>query len=141
MSEDEAEVAKFYVPIQKASEEERTVTGIVLQPDVVDAQGDIIDSSVIRKAAHNFLANFNKKTTLGYMHKDMNPKFELVESYIAPCELNINGSIVTKGSWVMTMKVLDDKAWKMVKVGKLTGFSIGGRAKVQNLQNETPAKA
>lgn len=130
---DTQQVAKFYVPITKASEEERTVTGVALRPDIVDAQGDIMESSVIRAAAHNFLANYNKVTKLGYMHKDFEPKFELAESYLAPSELTINGTIVPEGSWIMVLKVLDDKIWKMVKAGKLNGLSIGGKAKVQKI--------
>lgn len=131
--EDFQEVAKFYVPIEKASEEERTITGIVLRPDVVDAQGDIMDSKVIKTAAHAFLSNYNKTSKLGYMHKDFKPKFELAESYIAPSELNFNGTLVPKGSWIMVLKVLNEDIWKLVKRGKLTGLSIGGKAKVQDL--------
>lgn len=132
-SDDFQQVAKFYVPIQKATEDEQTITGIVLRPDIVDAQGDIMDAKVIRDSAHNFLRNYNKTTKLGYMHKDFKPKFELAESYIAPSELNFNGTTVPTGSWIMVLKVLDAKIWQSIKTGKLTGLSIGGKAKVQSL--------
>ncbi|MGD9749395.1 MAG: XkdF-like putative serine protease domain-containing protein [Acidimicrobiia bacterium] len=131
---------KFYVPIAKVSTtEERTITGVVLQPEVVDAQGDIMDSAVIRKAAHAFLAGYNTRTKPGLMHKDFKPRFEIVESYLAPQELTINGKMVSEGSWVMTMKVLDDKVWDQIKKGKLTGFSIGGKARVQKLTPKAAA--
>lgn len=125
---------KFYVPIAKATTEERTITGVVLQPEVVDAQGDIIGVDVIRKAAHAFLAGYNTRTKPGLMHKDFKPRFQIVESYLAPQELTINGKLVPAGAWVMTMKVLDDKVWDQIKKGKLTGFSIGGKARVQKLK-------
>ena len=35
--------------------------------------------------------------------------------------------VVKKGSWVISVKVISDRLWKMVKDGELTGFSIGGR--------------
>jgi hypothetical protein len=137
--QESVETTKFYVPIAKASAEERTVTGVVLQPEVVDAQGDIMDKSVIRAAAHRFLAGYNTRTKPGLMHKDFKPRFEIVESYLAPQELTINGKTVAEGSWIMTMKVLDDKVWDQIKKGKLTGFSIGGKARVQKLEAQAPA--
>lgn len=139
---DAESVTKFYVPIAKVSvTEERTITGVVLQPEVVDAQGDIMDAAVIRKAAHAFLAGYNTRTKPGLMHKDFKPRFEIVESYLAPQELSINGKLVAEGSWVMTMKVLDDKVWDQIKKGKLTGFSIGGKARVQKLAPKAAAAA
>lgn len=135
MAEPEPENAnsKIFVPITKASAEEQTVTGVVLQPEVTDAQGDIYSADVIRKAAHKFLSNFNKVTKLGLQHKLFNKKFELVESYIAPQSIVLNGKTIKEGSWIMTVKVLDSKIWKKVKKGEITGFSIGGKAKVRKL--------
>lgn len=137
--EPEESVAKLYVPILKQGAEERTITGVVLQPEVVDAQGDIYDANVVKQAAYKFLAGYNKNTKLGLMHKDFKPKFDLVESYLAPQELTINGTIVKEGSWLMTVKVLDDKVWEQVKKGKLTGFSIGGKARVRKLTPKAAA--
>jgi hypothetical protein len=123
-----------FVPLIKKSEEKRTVTGVVLQPEVIDAQGDIMSEEVISQAAHNFLSKYNatvkKASKLGLMHKFFNVKFELLESWIAPHDVVVNDSQIKKGSWIITVKVLDDKVWKNVKEGKLTGFSIGGKAKV-----------
>jgi hypothetical protein len=124
----------IYVPLIKANNEEQTVTGIVLQPEVVDAQGDIMDKAVIKKAAHTFVAKYNKATKLGLMHKYFGKQqFELLESWIAPHDVVINNMTVKEGSWIMTVKVTDAKVWKLVKEGKLKGFSIGGKAKVQKL--------
>lgn len=125
---------RLYVPILKANDEEQTITGVVLQPEVVDAQGDIMDAQVIRQAAHKFLAAFNQRTKLGLQHQTFkNGQFSLAESYLAPGNMVIGGKTVKEGSWVMTVKVLDSKLWSMVKAGKLTGFSIGGRARVRQV--------
>ena len=124
----------LFVPIAKADDERQTVTGVVLQPEVVDAQGDIIGADVIREAAHNFLDQYNKATQLGLQHKVFKKgRFSLAESYIAPIGFTLNGKIVTEGSWVMVVKVNDAEIWKLVKAGKVTGFSIGGKARVQSL--------
>jgi hypothetical protein len=132
-SEPEKTDSKIFVPIAKASVEEQTVTGVVLQPEVTDAQGDIYSSDVIRKAAHKFLSNYNKATKLGLQHKNFKKQFDLVESYTAPQSLILNGKTIKQGAWIMTVKVLDSKIWEKVKKGEITGFSIGGKAKVRKL--------
>jgi putative serine protease XkdF len=131
-------VSKSYVEIVKASDEEQTVTGVVLQPETTDAQGDIYSAAVIKTAAYNFLSSYNEATKLGRQHKDFknwSRRFALVESYVAPMEFALNSRIIKAGSWLMTVKVLDATVWKMVKEGKITGFSIGGKARVKQLAN------
>lgn len=123
------------VVIAKANAERQTVTGVVLQPEVTDGHGDIMSVDVIAAAAHKFLAGFNKKTKLGLQHQDFKTgRFELVESFLAPLDMVIGSTSVKAGSWIMTVKVLDSKIWQSIKDGKLTGFSIGGVAKVQQLK-------
>lgn len=125
--------SRIFAPILKAVAEEQTVTGVVLQPEIVDAQGDIMSADVIRKAAHKFLAAYNRVTKLGLQHKAFKKRFELLESYIAPQEIVINNKTIKEGAWIMVVKVLDSKIWQKVKEGKITGFSIGGKAKVKQL--------
>jgi hypothetical protein len=127
----------IFVPIIKSSKQERTITGVVLQPEVVDAQGDIMDKDVIRKAAHRFLSKYNRATELGLMHKYFGDTgFELYESWVAPHDVTIKDTIAKEGSWLMTVFVGKDKIWKMVNDGKLKGFSIGGKAKAKGINNE-----
>jgi putative serine protease XkdF len=134
----EETASKTYFEIAKANDEEQTVTGVVLMPETVDAQGDIYSADVIKQAAYDFLASYNATTKLGRQHKDFanwTNRFALVESYLAPMEFALNTRIIKAGSWIMTVKVLDAKVWKMVKDGKITGFSIGGKARVKQLTN------
>lgn len=131
--------AKLYIPITKASDEEQTVTGVVLQPEVVDGQGDIYDAKVIRKAAHEFLAGYNSSTQMGLQHKDFKKRFELSESFLAPFDMAIGTKTVKSGSWIIVVRILDKAVWKQVKDGKITGFSIGGKAKAQKLAQEKTA--
>jgi hypothetical protein len=127
---------KFYVPILKTDGERQEITGVVLAPETVDAQGDIISAEVIEKAAGDFLAGFNRSTKLGFMHKEFNRRFELRQSYIAPSDMSIGSRVIKAGTWIMVVKVLESKIWDAVKSGKLTGFSIGGKAKVKSLDGE-----
>jgi DNA adenine methylase len=132
--EEETGDRKLFIPIAKADLDQRTVTGVVLQPEVIDGQGDIMSAEVIKKAAYRFLADYNKSTQIGLMHKDFKQRFELVECYITPQDLKINGVEVPEGSWVITVRVLDKDVWAKVKKGELTGFSIGGKARVVKLK-------
>jgi len=110
----------------------RLVTGIVLEPNEVDAHNDYEKPETIRKTAHKFLSNYNKDTRMGLMHSEFdNIGIELVESYIAPVKLTLNKKNIKKGSWVMTVHVSSDSVWNKVKSGELTGFSIGGIATVE----------
>ena len=137
VNKDEGDVIEIqkslFVEFTKANNEDQTVTGVVLQPEEVDAHGDIMSADVIKKAAHTFLAKFNRATKLGLMHKDFTKNFELLESYLAPQNITIADKVVKEGSWIITVKVKDATIWKQVKEGKLTGFSIGGKAKVRKL--------
>lgn len=126
---------RLYVPILKVLDERHTITGVVLEPDTIDAHGDIIPALVILDAAEDFLADYNRATTMGLEHKDLNPPIDLVQSWIVPdLDIVINSVIVKAGSWVITARVNSKAIWDKIKQGKLTGFSIGGMAQVVNLQ-------
>lgn len=132
VSDEESE--KQFVPIVKLDDERRLVTGIVLEPDEIDAQNDTITAEVIEDSAHEFLRNFQRDggTKLGFMHtKFGDVGFELAESFVVRDNMKIGGKPVKKGSWVITIKVTSDAIWNDIKAGKLTGFSIGGVAQIK----------
>ena len=52
----------------------------------------------------------------------------ILESYLAPQNLVINGEDVKDGSWLMGWRLDNDKVWADAKSGKLGGFSIQGSA-------------
>ncbi|KXH75416.1 MAG: hypothetical protein AM326_03430 [Candidatus Thorarchaeota archaeon SMTZ-45] len=122
---------RLEMPIAKVDKEKHLVTGIVLEPNEVDAQGDIIDAGAIERAAHKFLAKYNSETRLGLLHKIFGENgVELVESWVSPLDFKLGGQNVKKGTWLMTTHVVDSVLWKKVKSGEITGFSIGGMATV-----------
>lgn len=127
---EEGAVEKIYeVPICKVDEEKRLVYGIALEPEVVDSQQDFEKETEIEKAAHQFLI----KSRITYKeHKEKTPDVKVVESYIAPQDLEFEHSGIThkakKGSWVLVTHIGDDSIWEQIKKGELTGYSIRGYA-------------
>jgi len=106
--------------------DERIVSGIVIENNVEDSQGDIVsDSEEIVKAAHDFMENV-QSFRLGHekTFKDLN----ILESYISPITYDVDGATIKKGSWVLTLRILDNGVWQKIKQGKINGFSIGGKA-------------
>lgn len=107
-------------------QERRLVTGIVLEPETVDSQGDIYSADAIEQAAHTFMAEYRN---VGHQHSTLvNDLVQIVESFVAPSDFELGGMTVKAGTWLMTVKVLDEPLWQAVKAGELTGFSIGGFA-------------
>lgn len=85
----------------KKGEELRLVTGVVLQPEVTDAQAEIYSHDEVRKAAHLFMSEYTGQGN-GIMHSEIVPQLRIVESYIAPNDMTINDQAVVKGSWLMS---------------------------------------
>ncbi len=123
----EAEVSKRQVKIAIAKEgDEHYVLGIVLEPDVVDAQQDTYSVDEVRMASERFM---EVHRNMGLMHKGhVNDKVQILENYLAPCDMTLGDTTVKKGTWLMGCRVKDDTLWAAVKAGGLTGFSIGGSA-------------
>lgn len=102
----------------------------VMEPDVVDAQGDTYTAEEVKKACFHFA---NK----GLVHKcDVNhnyhavPEFLIVETGILKSEDKEHYPDTKIGSWVATIKCqdLNSELWKKVKKGQFNGVSIAGRA-------------
>ena len=117
------------IPLIKGMDpnDERYVLGVVLEPEVVDAQGDIYSIEEVRQAAHRFMEEFGG---LGLMHRfRVNGQVKVLESYLAPADLTLGEAKVRKGTWLLAVRILSDELWEQVKDGRLTGFSIGGSAR------------
>lgn len=118
---------RHLVKLIKQEEEERYVLGVVLVPDEYDSQADTYDAPTVRKAAHWFMEEAQR---LGLQHQATigRDKLRVLESFVAPTNMEIEGSQVKKGTWLMAARVLDDELWAAVKDGRLTGWSIEGYA-------------
>ena len=115
-------------PVEKADKDEQIVCGIVYEPDVVDAQGDQASEIEIQKAAYKFM---EKVQTFKVMHKGAKVNVKILESYLAPIDFSIANKFIKKGTWLMTVRVLNKKIWELVKSGDLAGFSMAGYAKAE----------
>ena len=78
----------------------------------------------ITKAAHWFMKN-GGDVDIQHCFKKCEGA-EVVESYVAKCDMEIEGQEVKEGTWVMTMEISDPGVWEAVQKGEITGFSMGG---------------
>ena len=110
--------------ILKADDDRHVITSVVYEPMVKDAHDNFMTAEQIEKTAHWFLKNGNK---VDFQHNFVATEgCAIVESYIAPEDMEIGGEKVTKGTWVASIEVQNEKIWKMVQKGEITGFSMGG---------------
>jgi hypothetical protein len=118
--------------------EERFVLSMVLEPNdgkngvplEPDTQKDIYSADEIRKAAHRWMENGGAVDLAHSWRALSKGAVKVLESFIAPCDFTLGEGDKTtkirKGSWLVGLRVLDEKLWKAVKDGTLGAFSIGG---------------
>lgn len=105
------------------------VTGVVLEPNVEDAQGEMETPEEIENAFLLWSEHFG---AIGLGHKELaNDKVVVVEKWIARTDFDLPGGKVKKGSWMLSVKVRDPDIWEAIEKGEITGFSIGGTASVE----------
>lgn len=104
--------------------ERHFVTGVVYEPMAEDAHGNYMTEEEITKAAYYF-AKSGLKVDLQHSFEPLNGA-EVVESWIAKADFSIDGTPVTKGTWLMTVELSDDSLWAAIEKGEITGFSMGG---------------
>ena len=114
------------------AQELRYVLGVVLEPldpaaGEADLQGDTYSAEEIRKAMWSFMQD---RQTMLVLHSRQGGRevddIDVVESYQAPADVEINGQTVRKGTWLLGVHVRNDSAWRAVKSGALAAFSIEG---------------
>lgn len=110
--------------------ESHYVTGVVYEPLREDTDGDFMTAAEIEKAAHYFAKN-GDGCDLQHNFK-LQKGVEVVESWIAKADFEVDGEKVQKGTWLMTAEITDDELWAKVQKGDITGFSMGGTAFYSN---------
>ncbi|MEK3684920.1 XkdF-like putative serine protease domain-containing protein [Paenibacillus sp. FSL R10-2736] len=123
------------VQIAKIDDDKRIVKGVVYQPDVADAHNDQMDEVEIEKAAHLFMEK-QHTYNIDKQHDLEVDKGFVIESYIAPCDMMLGEQEIVKGSWVAAVKVTDDETWESIKKGEITGFSMWGVGKREEIEEE-----
>lgn len=124
-SEDENKATfQTFGEIIKTDTDSHYVTGIVYEPMTEDTDGNYMTENEIVKAAHWFMKNTGNVDIQHCFTKAEN--CNVVESYIAKCDMEIEGKEIKKGSWLMTVEIADSDVWNSIEKGELTGFSMGG---------------
>lgn len=120
-------------------EDEVRMFGIVMKPEVPDADGTVTSHAEIESANLQFMRDFG---TLGLMHAkavggtddEEKDRVVLVQNVIAPIDFDFpaddGAKAIARGTWYTEMWSNDPDIVKSVKVDKtLTGLSIGGFAR------------
>jgi len=119
------------IKMLKANDEKQIVYGVIFEPDFFDADDEYVTIDDIEDAAHYYMINLRKSSDLCHQklsHKQaIDEETDIVESYIAPVDFEINGELVKKGTWIVGMKIYDKELWDETKKS-VTGFSAGGIA-------------
>lgn len=126
-----------YGRILKTDNEKHYVTGIVYEPMVEDTQGEYMTADEIVKAAHWFMKNTGEADIQHCFKKA--DGVEIVESFVAKSDMEINGEAIREGTWIITAEITNDEVWKSVEKGEITGFSMGGTGK-RTITDDEPLK-
>lgn len=124
------EAAKdVYVDVFKKDLEKQIVYGVIFEPDMIDAHDEFVTKDDIEESAHDYLIRMRRdtdesRTKLSHT-LEIDNRTDIVESYIAPCDFEIDGTLVKEGSWVVAMKIHDEQLWKETEES-IVGFSAGG---------------
>lgn len=131
-SEKQPDFQKEVRILAKEADEQKLVYGIVYEPDTVDAHGDFMTAAEIEKAAHGFLKDARQ---IDKQHDFQGGVGEVVESYVAPADFEMNGETIKKGSWVLVTKA-SEEVWEQIKKGEITGYSMAGTAETIEKQEK-----
>jgi hypothetical protein len=86
----------------------------------------VVSKAKIEEVAHAFMEKYGN---IDLQHT-LNNVGKVVESFVLPFDWQVSKGVkVPAGSWMMGVKVTDEKTWQSIKDGKLTGFSIMGISK------------
>ena len=111
--------------ITKADEVRQLVYGVVLEPETVDLQGDVISAEEIEKACHRYMEN---SRVIGEQHMKKLDAIP-VECAIARTDFEEGGQVIKKGSWYMCTLIKSREKWESIKNslenGGKDGYSIG----------------
>lgn len=118
--------------IKSEDEEKRLVYGIVYEPSVLDSHNDFADESTIEKAAHEFMLKYRQ---IDKDHDFQAGVGEVVESYIAPADIEVNGETITKGTWILVTKATEE-VWEAIQKGDYKGYSLAGVAETEVIEEE-----
>lgn len=115
----------------KSNTSHQTAIFVVLEPETVDRNGDIVAVDTITNACHEFMLNLTDKA-VNFDHEDGTDTEDAayVENYILPMDLEGtddagNDYVIKAGSWMVGIQ-FSDTLWQDLLDGKITGISLEG---------------
>jgi hypothetical protein len=121
--------------VKSLNQELMQVTYVAMQ-EGTDLHGDYTSAEEIRLAKESFNRALLKDNMANLFHVAKTDKFGVIESYIMPCDAILNGHLVTKGTWLMTLQVNNNDLWNMIKNDEIVGLSIGALAIAEEVSTE-----
>lgn len=124
------------LPLLKAGpsdDEWKVVYCVVAIPGDIDAQKDVWEEDDIRDSAHNYL---KKSRLINFMHKDFDAVGDLVESAVAPVDMEVGGETIPKGTWFIAIEPYPEMK-KMISSGDITGVSVQGSSRREPLSTNS----
>lgn len=110
--------------IIKTDNSHQTATFVILEPNSVDFNWQIISEEEIIKTAHEFMENLTKKyVNINHTEDSKQDDVKYVESFISPVDLVLGDTTIKKGSWLVAFKFSDEK-WQQVLNGEIVGVSM-----------------
>ena len=113
-----------FTQILEKNVESHYLIGIVYEPNTEDAHGNYMTADEIKKAADWYEAN-GKNVDVQHSFKPTDGA-KVVKSWIAKSGEVIGGVDIKEGTWLIKMEITDEKIWKAIEDGEITGFSMGG---------------
>ena len=146
-------LSQHKVDFQTVNEDKKIIIGLALVPNKEiyrrskDYEYNIkFSEETVRKASEIYLKNLrNNNTTLE--HNNLTTGVSVIESWLVDDatmdKSNLYGLNAVKGSWVVTMKVDNDKVWQDIKEKKYLGLSIEGMFsdKLQQKMSKEPSES
>lgn len=125
------------VEITKSLDEDKKLaTFVVLAPEEVDAHGDIYSHDVVEDACYQY-NEVCYKCNLEHLLMVEEDVAEVMESYIAPVDFQLDDRLIKKGTWLQTWKFNSDELWKQVKAGHWTGLSVQCMGTTEDIIDES----
>lgn len=103
---------------------------------IIDADGDIIEPAELEQGAYEFVLEW--RGGCEEHDRDKGLVSELIESVVFTPEKCAAMGITQPMpvGWWVGFKVFDETTWAKIKSGELTMFSIGGKAKREEITDE-----
>jgi len=111
--------------IIKTETSNQTATFVILEPGIVDLNGQEISEEEIIKTAHEFVINLQDKyVNIDHVKNTTQDDVIFVESYVSPVEFSISTATIKKWTWLVAFKFLSADKWHMLLDGDITGVSM-----------------